>query len=109
MRRPLVSGRVAIVVATSAAPSATTSAAMWPGVREQRQRAGGQAGDELDDEEGARPARTPPPGATGDGRRRARGGCPVAVVMTRSHVVSIPSVGRRADDPTRDDVGTAIV
>ena len=30
MRRPLASGRVAIVVATSAAPRATTSAAMWP-------------------------------------------------------------------------------
>ena len=30
MRRPVVSGRLATRVATSAAPSATTSAAMWP-------------------------------------------------------------------------------
>ena len=30
VRRPVVSGRPAIRVATSAAPRATTSAAMWP-------------------------------------------------------------------------------
>ena len=52
MRRPVVSVRVAMRVATSAAPRVTTSAAMWPGVGEEGEGAGREAGRELDAEEG---------------------------------------------------------
>ena len=51
MRRPLPSGRVAIFVATSAAPRATTSAAMWPASEISASEPLTMPDHELDDEE----------------------------------------------------------
>ena len=80
MRRPVPSGRVAIFVATSAAPSATTSAAMWPASGDQRERSGRQADRQVDAEEAGDEAEgggEPPP---------VPGAC-VAVPVSRTHLV----------------------
>ena len=80
MRRPVPSGRVAIFVATSAAPSATTSAAMWPASEISASDPVARPTDELDAEEAGDEAE-------GDGEPPPVPGACVAVPVSRTHRV----------------------